>query len=116
MNNCPISHAVAVGATTVWVLPCGYACSLAQAPTSALGSALQAISLLIQQRLRSDAERFADHLDLRVVPTPCPVAVAPTDFSQPGRLIETADELTTAWLADPSSFVENPLAPHSHHD
>lgn len=116
VNNCPISHAVALGATTVWVLPCGYACSLAHAPTSALGSALQAISLLIQQRLRSDAERFADHLDLRVVPTPCPVAVSPTDFSQSSRLIETADELTTAWLADPSSFVENPLALHSHHD
>ena len=116
VNNCPISHAVALGATTVWVLPCGYSCSLAEAPTSALGSALQAISLLIQQRLRNDAERFANQLDLRVVPTPCPVAVAPTDFSQSGRLIDTAEELTTAWLADPAAFVEDPLAPHGHHD
>ena len=116
VNNCPISHAVALGATTVWVLPCGYACSLAQAPTSALGNALQAINLLIQQRLRIDAERFTDLLDLRIVPTPCPVSVAPTDFSQSGQLIDIAGELTTAWLADPTAFIEDPLAPHAHHD
>lgn len=116
VNNCPISHAVALGATTVWVLPCGYACSLARPPTSALGNVLQAISLLIQQRLRSDAERYTGHLDLHIVPTPCPVSVTPTDFSQSGRLIDIADELTTAWLADPTAFIGDPLAPHAHHD
>jgi len=32
VNNCPISHAVSLGATTVWVLPCGYSCALDRPP------------------------------------------------------------------------------------
>ena len=116
VNNCPISHAAALGATAIWVLPCGYACSLDRPPKSALGNALQAISLLIQQRLRNDAETFANRARLHIVPTPCPVSVSPTDFSQSGRLIETSLALTAAWIADPTSFVVDPLAPHGHHD
>lgn len=116
INNCPISHAMALGATTVWVLPCGYSCALDRPPTSALGNALQAINLLIQQRLHNDAETFANRALLHIAPTPCPVTVSPTDFSQASRLIETSHELTTAWIADPTAFVDDPLLPHGHHD
>ena len=116
VNNCPISHAMALGATTVWVLSCGYSCSLDRPPTSALGNALQAINLLIQQRLLSDAETFANSARLHIAPTPCPVTVSPTDFSQAGRLFETSYELTAAWIADPTAFVGDPLLPHGHHD
>lgn len=116
VNNCPISHAAALGADEIWVLPCGYACSLDRPPKSALGNALQAISLLIQQRLRNDAETFANRARLHIVPTPCPVSASPTDFSQSGRLIETSLALTAAWIADPTSFGGDPLAPHGHHD
>jgi len=115
VNNCPISHAVSLGATNIWVLPCGYACSLEAAPRGALASALQAVSLLIQQRLRHDAERYATQTKLHIVPTLCPVRVAPTDFSQADRLIEEAAELTAAWLLDPSLPTADPLGPHAHH-
>jgi NTE family protein len=102
VNNCPISHALALGATTVWVLPCGYACSLQQAPVGALGTTLQAVSLLIQNRLLLDFERYSGVTDLRMLPTLCPVHVGPTDFTHGRRLIEQVDQLVTAWLADPS--------------
>lgn len=116
VNNCPISHAVALGATEIWVLPCGYACSLARPPTSALGAALQAINLLVQQRLRTDAKQFSDRVRLHIAPPPCPIEVSPTDFSQSDRLIQSSRTLTESWLADPAISVGDPLAPHAHHD
>ncbi len=115
VNNCPISHAMSLGATKIWVLPCGYACSLAQAPRSALASALQAVSLLIQQRLRHDAERYATQIELHIVPTLCPIKVSPTDFSQADRLIQEAAALTAAWLTDPTRIAVQPPGLHDHH-
>ncbi len=102
VNNCPVSQALALGATTIYVLPCGYACSLSKPPVGTLGIALQAVSLLIQNRLLVDFERYSTVTDLRMVPTLCPLNIAPTDFSQGRRLVEESDALTTAWLGDPS--------------
>ena len=45
-NNTPISQAVALGASRIYVLPSGHACSLEKPPTSALGMALHAVGLL----------------------------------------------------------------------
>lgn len=115
VNNCPISHAVSLGATTVWVLPCGYACALERAPRGALASALQAVSLLIQQRLRTDADRYGGQVDLRIIPTLCPVKVGPTDFSHSAQLIDDSAALTAAWLRDPERAGGQGLGLHRHH-
>ena len=114
VNNCPISHAIHLGATEVWVLPCGYACALATPPKGALGTALQAVSLLVQQRLRIDAERYAGSCNLRIAPVLCPIKIPPTDFSQAAQMIADADALTTAWLSNPGLAVVDPLGPHGH--
>ncbi len=114
VNNCPISHAVALGASRIWVLPCGYSCSLERPPRGALATILQSITLLVQQRLRLDVERYQGHLDLHVVPCLCPVRVLPTDFSQAASLIEASRSQTRAWLGDPTSFPGDPLALHDH--
>jgi NTE family protein len=114
VNNCPISHAVHLGATTVWVLPCGYACALEKPPKGALGVALQAISLLVQQRLRIDAERYAGSCELKIAPVLCPVKIPPTDFSKAAQIIEDSDALTTAWLSNPAVSMVDPLGPHAH--
>jgi NTE family protein len=102
VNNCPISHAIRLGATTVWVLPCGYACALATPPKGALAVALQGLSLMVQNRLRLDVDHYSTRTDLHVVPTLCPLHVSPTDFSQARRLIAEADSSTMEWLADPT--------------
>ena len=120
VNNTPISHAVALGADEVWVLTTGYACALSKPPGSALGMGLHAVTLAIQQRLALDIESYADRCDLRVVPPLCPIAVAPTDFSQANSLITRACEHTSAWLEgegrSPSdaALVSRQLAPHHH--
>ncbi|WP_063778171.1 patatin-like phospholipase family protein, partial [Lentzea aerocolonigenes] len=96
VNNTPVSHAVDLGADEVWVLPTGYACALTSPPRSALGVALQALTLLVNHRLTLDAERYRDWV--RVVPALCPLEVSPGDFSQSRRLISAAYESTRSWL------------------
>lgn len=117
-NNAPISQAVQHGADTVYVLPTGYACALARPPRSALGMALHAITLLVQQRLAADADHDWEGVTLRVVPPLCPLAVSPVDFSQTSTLIDRAHDATTAWLKH-GRRNEKPaavLAPHRHED
>ena len=114
-NNAPVSHAVAVGATTNWVLPCGYACALQEAPRSAGGIALQAIGLLIHQRLTVDIARYRLTHDLRVLPTLCPLSIMPTDFSQSERLMHDAYAATSAWLTAGTPDMTDRFAfPHHH--
>jgi len=89
-NNTPISHAIALGADRIYVLPTGNTCALEDPPRGALGMALHAISLLTQQRLIADIELRRDEADLIVPPPPCPLTVAPIDFSRADDLIEQA--------------------------
>ena len=99
VNNTPISHAVALGADTVWVPATGYACALTEPRRSALGMALHAVILVVHQRLTLNIEQYAGLVDLRVVPPLCPIAVPPTEFSQAALLIDRAQAHTRDWLA-----------------
>ena len=98
VNNTPISHAVELGADTVWVLATGHSCVLREPPHAALGMALHAVTLMIHQRLSLDVDRYSGIVDLRVVPPLCPIAIAPADFSQAADLIRRAHDHTTDWL------------------
>jgi NTE family protein len=98
VNNTPISNAIAAGATRVYVLPTGYACDLQHVPRSAIGMSLQAISLLVQQRLITDVHELQDQVDLRVLPPLCPLNVSPADFSHAQELIDRARLSAGRWL------------------
>jgi NTE family protein len=115
LNNCPISHAVELGADIVWVLPAGYPCALTTPPNSAIGMALQGLTLLIQRRLLEEARRYRDMVDLRIAPPLCPVLTSPSDFGHTAELIERAYISAQNWLArlDAHSDPES-LAQHTH--
>jgi NTE family protein len=116
-NNTPISHAVALGADRVVVLPAGTACGLAAAPRSAVATAVHAITLLIEQRLVLDVAAYHDQVELVVLPPLCPLAVSSTDFRQAGTLIERSRAGSRAWLESGGADVPHPerfLALHSH--
>jgi len=98
-NNTPISHAVAAGADEIWVLPTGYPCNLPRAPRTALGMAMQAVTLLVQDRLVLDVARYQSEVELHVLPPLCPMTVAPIDFTHTSELIDRARASTRAWLA-----------------
>jgi NTE family protein len=98
INNTPLSHAVALGATEIWVLPTGYSCAMPQSPTGALAMAMHAFTLAINRRLATDVERFEGVVELHVVPPLCPVRVSPVDFSRSGELIDRSLTSTRRWL------------------
>lgn len=99
VNNTPISHAVALGADVVWVLPTAHCFARPAVPTTVLGMALHALTLALNNRLASDIDRYAEHVDLRVAPPLCGLLVSPADFSHAGELIDRARAETDRWLA-----------------
>jgi NTE family protein len=112
-----VTQAVARGADVVYVLPTGYACALEEAPTSPLASALQALSLLIEQRLILEVSHLAEHHDIRVLPPLCPLSVSSTDFSQGALLVDQARSSTGRWLDDDGPRLPHPerfLSLHGH--
>jgi NTE family protein len=118
-DNAALSQAVALGADEVYVLPAGFACALERPPHTALGSALQALTLLIEQRLVIDVAQFTGPGAIKVLPPLCPVAVSATDFSHSTELIERARVATGNWidsggpsLPAPSRFLS--LHHHNH--
>jgi NTE family protein len=115
VNNTPLSHAVALGADQIYVLPTGYACALPAPPKGAMAMALHALTLAINQRLAADVARFEGTIDLRVVPPLCPVRTSPMDFSHAALLIEQAHRSTLRWLARPLVPGQAALL-HAHHD
>lgn len=97
-NNTPISHAVELGATRIYVLPTGNACALPAPPRNALAMALHALSLLTQRRLMDDIERHRESAQLIVLPPPCPLAVTPIEFDHAELLIQRAYADTRKFL------------------
>ncbi len=113
-DNTPLSHPVLGGAHTVYVLPCGTPCALNKPPTSALGMVLQALGVLVQQRLWHDVLRYSGACALHVVPPLCPLDVAPMDFSSSAALIERAYLSTRNWMSEGAPSVADSLKPHTH--
>ena len=114
-SNTPIRVAGDLGATRIIVLPTGFACALEQPPTSALGNALHAITLLIAHQLVDDLESCRQRAEVVIVPPLCPLAVSPYDFSRAGELIDRASEQTARWLAaSRATQARVPGALHSH--
>jgi NTE family protein len=114
VDNTPISNAIDAGASRIYVLPTGYACQLARPPKSALAIALQAISILVQQRLISDVRTLQGQVDLRVIPPLCPLDVSPADFSHGRSLIEQSRITAGEWLDTVASGGARAHAGHQH--
>jgi NTE family protein len=116
-NNTPISTAVKLGATRIIVLPTGFACALNQVPKGAIARAMHALSLLVSRQLVHDAERLAgSSIELRIVPSVCPLETSPYDYSVARTLIAQAKAGTLQWL-DKGGLERSgvPMALREHH-
>lgn len=116
-NNAPIAHAVALGCDRVVVLPTGSQCDLEQAPGTALGHALHAITVLIQQQLILDVAAYSDLVDLDLIPPLCPLSVSPADFRHSAELIDRAQRAAGRWLDEGGTELPRPerfLSLHRH--
>jgi NTE family protein len=97
-NNTPIGHAIELGAERVYVLPTGSACDLLEAPHGAVAMLLHAMSLLVMRRLLVEVEALRDRAELIILPPPCPLSVAPIDFSHAEELIRRGHEDSSKYL------------------
>lgn len=97
-DNAAVSQAVALGADRVVVLPGGFACALARPPSTALATALHALTLLIEQRLVVEVAHLSGSVAIEVIPPLCPLSVAAVDFSHTAEIIERARRATEGWL------------------
>lgn len=110
-----LAHTAAHGVSEIYLLPAGYPCAGAN-PTSALGSALTALSLLLHRQLMAQVAGYRGPATLHVVPPLCPLAVSPADFTQTGALVTRARESTSRWLAGSNAVGgADVLALHTHH-
>jgi NTE family protein len=121
-----VEQTLATGATEVYVLPTGYPCALRRPPTTALGVALHAASLLVHQRLltevatagRADSADPADSVTVHVLPPLCPLAVSAADFTHAAELTERGRAATLRWLSSRGPdrpHQERVLSLHEHH-
>ena len=115
--NTPVRSASELGASRIIILPTGYACALKQPPMRAIGKALHAITLMIAWQLIYDLERMPENIQVHLVPTLCPLAVSPVDFSRAKELIELAVQSTKKWIDEGGltrRSLPQELAPHRH--
>ena len=97
-NNTPIADAIELGAERIYVLPTGNACDLPEPPRGAVAMLLHAMSLLVMRRLLVDVEMLRDRAELIVLPPPCPLTIAPIDFSHADELIRRGYEDSRDYL------------------
>ena len=118
-NHTPISAAIELGATRLFVLPTGYSCTLTEPPKRAIDVALHGLNILIARQLTNAVQRYHSQVDIRVVPPLCPLNVLPYDFDACGKLIDRAAASTEDWLDNgvkSEEGVPHQLPPHTHHD
>jgi NTE family protein len=85
-NHTPITAAIELGATEIYVLPVGYPW-LHQEPTNALGMALYALARFVEQKLDTEVAANKDLAQIHVLPALDLPAVSPADFSHSRDLI-----------------------------
>jgi NTE family protein len=107
VNNTPISHALGMNPAHVYVLPTGAPCELTEPPRGALGMLIHASSLLVAQRFAGEAVTLAGGSHVTILPPPCPIRVAPTDFGHAAELMTRAEAGAHAFL-DAESVPDQP--------
>lgn len=98
-SNTPVRAAIGLGAQRLIVLPTGFACALQNPPNGAVANALHALTLLIARQLVAELEVIDKTINYAIVPTLCPLARSPYDFSRSAELIKSAAESTRQWIA-----------------
>jgi predicted acylesterase/phospholipase RssA len=101
--NTPVRLAAELGASRIIILPTGYACALKEPPRTVIAKALHAITLMITWQLMHELEVIPQEIDVHLVPTLCPLAISPFDFSASRQLIGgILDEMDRSGRPDPA--------------
>lgn len=98
VNNVPISKAVQLGATRIYVLHVGNFERPRRAPKRPLDALLQSFSIARNYRFQQETEEAPPGVELIVLPGIDPGTVKYNDFGRSRELIERAYRATAGWL------------------
>jgi NTE family protein len=96
-NHTPITVAIELGATRIYVLPVGYPW-LNKEPTNALGMALHALARIVELKLDAEVAANREVADIHVLPALDLADVSPADFSHTKELIDWGYKAATRYL------------------
>jgi len=103
VNNVPISKAVELGASRIYVLTCGTATGTLRPIRRPLDVLVQAFAHSRRARVRHDLTRFSEEAEIVMMPTFDPGFIGYNDPSQSARLIDRAHDLSLEFLARPAA-------------
>ena len=112
-----VAGAIALGATTIYVLPTGAACALSGPTTSALGTALHALTLLIERKVAHDVASCPVTATVKALPPLCPLRTSPVDFTRGAELVDRSRRASDDWIESGAVDLPQPerfLANHAH--
>lgn len=98
VDNVPVRPAVDAGADEVFVLAASSRCPPPERMQHLHDVLLYSASLMLRPTTDDLASCYAPSARVVVLPSSCPVAVGPFDFSQSGRLIDAARDETAVFL------------------
>lgn len=116
--NVPLLQAAHLGAKTMIVCDASFPCSLPRPPDGVIAAILHALALALRNQARLILPLLAPKHTVLYLPAPCPLAVAPHDFSQTDALIEAGYELALDFMSRVDPAVRGTVGhPHTHdHD
>jgi NTE family protein len=91
--------------------------SLVVPPRGAIGNALHALTLLIARQLVAELEGLPGTIDFAIVPSLCPLAWSPYDFTHVREMIDTAEASTRSWIAQgglQQRIIPDSIRAHNH--
>jgi NTE family protein len=101
-NHTPITAAIELGATEIYVLPVGYPW-IHQEPTNALGMALYALARFVEQKLDAEVAANKNLATIHVLPVLDLPPVSPADFSHTSELIARGMRSAQRYLGQASA-------------
>jgi NTE family protein len=95
----PVQQAADLGAASIVVLDAGYPCALAELPRGLIPSVVHLVGLVLRRQSLVALTTIGERATVLYVPSPCPLGVAPWDFTQSAVLVERGHALTARFLA-----------------
>jgi len=99
----PILEALALGAASVVVLDASYPCALTELPRGLVPNVVHAAGLVLRHQSQNALRSVGKDATIVYLPSPCPLGVAPWDFSQWDALIGRGYRFASWFLADLAS-------------
>jgi NTE family protein len=110
VNDVPISRAVSLGATTIYVLQCGTIDRPRPEPKRPLDVVVQAYWAARHHRFKTALETLPEGVEAIVLPTGTTATLRYNDFTKSGELIRSAHGATERFL-DGAADDDGPLPP-----